>query len=125
MTVGINTSELIANLKIRDHLLVAGVSEKLGGHDEGPNPHEILEAALAACTILTAKMYATRKGYKVKALHAEVNILSEGKDSKISREVKIEGDLTPDERARILEIMEKCPIHKLLESNITIETKLI
>lgn len=122
MITGKRKNDLVAELNVRTHSFVSGLSEKLAGHDEGPNPHELLEAALAACTILTAQMYANRKGYKLESTDVTVKFVSEGKETVISREVSFKGDLSEEERARLAEIIQKCPIHNVLESNIKINT---
>lgn len=122
MITGMRKEEFVAEITARTHTIVAGLDEKLGGKDEGPNPHEMLEAALAACTILTAQMYAKRKGLKLESTDVAVKIVSEGSDSVISREVSFRGDLSAEDRTKLSEIVGKCPIHKLLESNIKIET---
>jgi putative redox protein len=93
----------------------------LGGHDSGFNPHELLEGALAACTIITGQMYADRKGYKLDSIDVTVKVISEGPESKIDCEVHYRGDLSDDEKKRLTEIINKCPIHKLLESHIQIQ----
>lgn len=122
MIAGQRKEGLAAELTVRDHHLLSGVVEKLGGHDEGPSPHEILEAALAACTIITAQMVANRKDMKLDSTDVTVKILSEGPETRISREVSFRGDLTAEQKARLFEIVQKCPIHKLLESQVKIET---
>lgn len=122
MITGIRKDNLTAEISVRSHKIVSGLLENLGGQDEGPNPHELVEAALAACTILTAQMYANRKGIKLDSTDVVVKIVSEGADSVIEREVSFKGDLTEEERTRLGEIVEKCPIHKLLQSNIKINT---
>ncbi|MBC7466012.1 MAG: OsmC family protein [Bdellovibrio sp.] len=113
---------LVADLNIRTHKLVSGLTATNGGNDEGPNPHEMVEAALAACTILTVQMYANHKGMKLESTDVAVKITSEGADSVFSLEVSFRGDLTPEERERLGQIAQRCPIHKLLVSNIKIET---
>lgn len=113
---------LVAAITARSHTLIAGVEEKLGGHDEGLNPHEILEGALAACTIITVQMYANRKGIKLESTDVDVRITAEGKESNIAREISFRGDISEEDRTRLAEIADKCPIHRLLESNIKIQT---
>lgn len=125
MVSGQRKQPLAADIQIREHKLITGVNEKLGGQDEGPNPHELLEAALAGCTILTVQMYANRKGYKLESCDVEVKIEKEGPETFISRHVTFKGDLSDEEKARLTEIVEKCPIHKLLESKVTINTSVI
>lgn len=122
MITGSRKEPLVAEIVVRNHHLISGLVEKLGGQDEGPNPHELLEASLAACTILTAQLYANRKGMKLESTDVQVRITAEGKDSVISREVSFRGELSEAEKTRLLEIVNKCPIHNLLESNIKIET---
>ena len=125
MITGFRKNDMVAELNVRSHTIVSGLAEKLGGHDEGMNPHELLEAALTACTILTAQMYANRKGYKLESTNVVVKIVSEGKDTQISREVSYTGDLTEEEKNKISTIVEMCPIHKLLESNVKITTTIV
>lgn len=122
MITGKRAENLTAEINVRTHTIISGLFEKLGGHDEGPNPHELLEAALAACTILTAQMYANRKGLKLESTDIEVKILAEGSETVISREVNFRGELTEEDKNKLAEIVEKCPIHKLLESNVKINT---
>jgi putative redox protein len=123
MVQGKRKEGLVAELIVRDHHFISGVSENLGGHDEGADPHELLESALAACTIITGQMYANRKGYKLDSIDVVIRILSEGHgETKFSREVTYHGDLTAEEKDRLTQIINRCPIHLLLESKVTIET---
>ncbi len=122
MVQGYRKEGFVAELQVREHKFLSGIDEKLGGHDEGPDPHELLEAALTACTILTAQLYAQRKGLKLESTDVVVKILSEGAETRISREVSYRGDMTEEQRKRLSEILERCPIHRLLESNVKIET---
>lgn len=115
---------LAAEVVTSNFAIVSGVSSESGGNNEGPSPHELLEGALAACTIITVQMYANRKGIKLKNTHVEVNTQSETRErSVISRTIRFEGELSQEERTRLAEIANKCPIHKLLSSHIAIETK--
>jgi putative redox protein len=117
-------SGLAAEITARKHSIIAGVSAALGGQDEGLNPHEILEGALAACTIITVQMYANRKGIKLESTDVVVKILEEGAETKISRKISLRGELSEDEKTRLMEIADKCPIHKLLESKVAIQTEI-
>lgn len=125
MVKGYRKENLVAEIKAGNHSIIAGVSEKSGGKNEGPDPHEILEASLAACTIITVQMYANRKNWELVSADVEVQIISESKTvSRISRKIKLKGNLTPEQEARLLDIANKCPIHNLLESKIDIITEL-
>jgi putative redox protein len=122
MVEGRRANQLAAEIKVRNHTILAGVAEKLGGNDEGFDPHEILEAALTACTIITVQMYANRKQWKLESTDVKVKVESEGAKSVISREVTFRGELSDEEKDRLLDIANKCPIHRLLTSEITINT---
>lgn len=103
------------------HNIVSDVDSSQGGTDEGLNPHELIEAALASCTSLTLELYAKRKEWDIGQLNVAVKIIKEGPDSMITREISF-GDIPSEQRVKLLEIASKCPIHKLLISNIKIET---
>lgn len=107
---------------VRDHQVVSGTTKQNGGDDEGMNPHELLEAALASCTIITVQMYANRKAWPLESMDVVVTTDSEGANSHLTRQITFKGDLDEEQRTRLLEIANKCPIHKLLTSNIEIET---
>ena len=125
MVQGSLKNDLISSVKVRDHEILSGLSEKLGGHDEGPNPHELIEAGLAACTILTCQLYANRKGWPLKSTEVKVEITSESKEKTVfHRQIQFVGDLTSEQRERLLEIANKCPIHNLLMSSVEINTEL-
>ena len=105
-----------------------------GGTDKGMTPYGFLAAGLGACTTMTIRMYARRKKWplahvwvdvKHDAMHAQD---ADGGHSKIDhfvREIHLEGDLDDEQRARLLEIADRCPVHKTLESSAHIETRLL
>ena len=96
-----------------------------GGSGTGPSPHEYLGAALAACTSMTLKMYAGRKEIKLENAIVTVDI-ERVKDIEIfSREIQLQGNLSAEEKERLLEIASKCPIHKALAGQIQIKTQLV
>ena len=97
-----------------------------GGGDEGMSPHEILASALGACTCATVRMYADRKEMKLEGLEVDVVLTrdEEKNETNISRSITLRGDLKPEERERLLQIANKCPVHKTLTNPIHISTKL-
>lgn len=126
MITGKRTKHLAAQIQVRQHQFNSGVSSELGGEDEGANPHELLEAALAACTIITVQMYANRKQWPLESTDVTIKIISENKEGTIiSRDVSFKGDLTSEQRDQLLVIANKCPIHKLLSGPIQIQTQMI
>ena len=107
-------------IKAGQYTLTADAPKEFGG-STGPEPHELMLAALGACTSITIQMYAERKGWAVKNI--SVNLREETvedaenpgkKISKITREIDLEGDLTQEQIDGLKAIADKCPIHKLL-----------
>ena len=96
-----------------------------GGSGTGPSPHEYLGAALAACTSMTLKMYAGRKEMKLDNAIVTVDIERHDEVETFSREIQLEGNLSTEEKERLLEIAHKCPIHKALAGQIQIKTQLV
>jgi uncharacterized OsmC-like protein len=99
-----------------------------GGTDTGPGPHELLLAALGACTSMTLTLYAGRKGWPlagvtVRLRHERLDGPS-GLATRIDREIALAGALTDEQRQRLLAIAERCPVHRTLTSTITIESRL-
>ncbi len=124
MVTGTRRELLVAQMIAGNFSIISGVKASLGGLDEGPNPHELLEASLAGCTIITVQMYADRKGYKLESTDVVIKIIEEGSNIKFLREISFRGDLTAEEKARLVEIADRCPIHKLLLGQISIQTNL-
>ena len=104
------------------HVIVADISSALGGQDKGMDPHELVESALAACTAMTLQMYAERKSWLLESSNVCIKILEEGAETKISRTIEFKGNLDLEQKKKLLEIAEKCPVHKLLVSHISIIT---
>jgi putative redox protein len=96
-----------------------------GGDGSGPSPHEYLGAALAACTSMTLKMYAGHKSMQLENAIVTVDIERTDDIEKFSRDIELIGNLSAEEKVRLLEIANKCPIHKVLAGQIQIKTQLV
>ena len=96
-----------------------------GGSGTGPSPHEYLGAALAACTSMTLKMYAGRKAMNLVNAVVTVDIERVDDVEIFSRAIELQGNLSAEEKERLLEIANKCPIHKALAGPIQIKTQLV
>ena len=98
----------------------------LGGTDLGFSPSELLCSALAACTCATLRMYADRKGWALEDVQVSIDFErnNEQNTSHFKRLITLVGDLSTDEKARLLGIANKCPIHKVLANPIEILTAL-
>ncbi len=107
----------------------ADAPKSVGGEETAPDPHELLLAALGSCSAITMQMYAKRKGYPLKAVNVE---LSESKQDDpqnagqtmvlINKNIKVTGDLTPEQVNDLKVIADKCPVHKLISGNKQINT---
>ena len=96
-----------------------------GGNGTGPTPHEYLGAALAACTSMTLKMYAGRKSINLENAIVTVDIQRLNDVETFNREIQLHGNLSAEEKDRLMEIANKCPIHKALVGEIQIKTQLV
>ena len=127
------------NIMTDDHQWLADEPSSFGGDNFGPDPYEMLLASLGACTSMTMRMYANRKGWPVDDIHVSLHYerkhgddctecFEDGREGKldlITRSVRFEGDnLTAEQKDRLLEIADKCPVHRTLENQPLIKTVL-
>ena len=117
--------QLQQKLTAGDLHFLADAEVSKGGAGTGPSPHEYLGAALAACTSMTLKMYAGRKEMKLDNAIVTVDIERADDVETFSRDIQLQGNLSTDDKERLLEIANKCPIHKALAGQIQIKTQLV
>ena len=119
------------------HRLASDEPVAVGGTDVGPGPYDLLLAALGSCTSMTVALYARRKQWPledvvVRLRHSRIHAADcadcetkEGMLDRIDRELELKGPLGEDQRARLLDIASKCPVHRTLTSEIEIRTRLL
>jgi len=111
------------------HFIYSDEPADLGGTDEGMTPAALLLASLGSCTAITIRMYADRKEMALEAIKIHLSIDNKeeelNKDTNISRQIEFIGDLTDKERDKLLQIADKCPIHKILSNPISITSVMI
>ena len=126
---------LAQTIQVRQHGLSADEPVSSGGTDTGPTPYDLLLSALGACTSMTIGLYARRKGWvvagiEVRLRHSKIYAADcadcetrDGHIDRIERTIVLTGDLSADQRAKLLDIADKCPVHRTLESEIDIRTR--
>ena len=130
------TGRYINSLRAGRHAWTADEPAAVGGNDAGPGPYEVLLMALGACTSMTVRMYAERKQLPLKRVRVRLShrkihaqdcadcATKEGLLDEITREIVLDGELTEEQRQKLLEIANKCPVHRTLTSEIKVRSKL-
>jgi uncharacterized OsmC-like protein len=118
------------------HRLIVDEPSEVGGEDSGPSPYDLILAALGACTAMTLRLYATHKQFPLERVsvalrHEKVHAADcsdcetkEGRIDRIERVIDVEGPLDDAMKARLLEIANRCPVHRTLHSEVSIATRI-
>ena len=124
-------------IKIGSHELYTDEPVSFGGTDSGPSPYDLLLAALGSCTSMTIGFYARKRRWplenttvslrhsRIHAADCEECETKEGKIDRIELDIHLTGSLTDEQRAKLMEIADKCPVHQTLTSEINIKTRVI
>lgn len=125
------------NIQTKKHSLIADEPGSVGGDDFGPSPYDYLSAGLAACTVMTLKLYAERKGWDLQEVfvyvtyskkHSDDLMLDVEKPTRLDhlqKQLEFVGNLDEKQKQRLKEIASKCPLHKTLQSDVIINTEII
>lgn len=118
-----------AQMQIGSHSITADVSAAAGGQDTGPSPEELLLASLGACTNMTLHMYASRKQWPLEKVTVHLALNPNGKPeagkTEITRNIELHGPLDDEQRARLLQIANACPVHKILTGEVQVASALV
>lgn len=128
------TDGYTVDIQAGTHHLLADEPEIVGGANKGPDPYSLVMSGLAACTAMTMRMYAQRKSWSLEEVHVSIThnkIYAEecehcmepsGKVDRFERTISMKGDLDDSQRKRLLDIANKCPVHKTLVGNAVVDT---
>src|SRR5262245_21561544 len=131
-----NIGPFAETVRVGTHVLSADEPVSAGGTNTGPSPYDYLLAGLGACTAMTLRMYARQKNWPLQKVrvwlkHDKIHATDcadcetkEGKIDQIDRQIVLEGPLSSEQRERLLQIADKCPVHRALTSEIKIRTRL-
>lgn len=114
---------LAQTITVGPHTFRADEPVDKGGADSGPEPHELLLSSLGACTAITLRLYATRKGWPLTDVEVRLTGRQDAERFVIERRLRFHGPLDAAQRTRLVEIAEKCPVHRTLTGTIAIETQ--
>lgn len=126
--VSISTPYLVELNDHTGHHWQADEPRTAGGADVGPNPHQLLLSSLGACTAITLRMYAAAKGWGLTGVEVDLEFNPDGEPaqggSDIRRRIALKGDLTSEQRDKLLSIANRCPLHKVLTGEVRIASSL-
>ena len=132
-----NASGFAQEIQIGAHRLSGDEPVSFGGTDTGPSPYDLLLASLGSCTSMTIALYARRKQWPLESVtislrHSKIHATDcadcetkIGKIDRIERDVHLEGSLTEEQKVKLLEIADKCPVHRTLTAEINIKTRAV
>ena len=128
-SVEIGKDKYRTEVRASGHTVVADEPVAVGGKDEGMNPNEFLLASLGTCTAMTLRMYADRKGWHVDRIFVDLTMdVVKGYEQQttyIKRHIRIDGNIDDDQKQRMLQIADSCPLHRILSNPIVITSNLI
>lgn len=126
ISASLGAQDFTTQLTNDTHRWVADEPKEIGGTDQGPNPYELMLSALSACSAITMKMYANRKSWPLEGVDIQCDLVKQevGGVSSIRRKINLEGPLDAEQRERLFQIADMCPIHKMLSNSIVINSVL-
>lgn len=135
VSVALGRDHYRCEVRARSHELIADEPKAVGGSDQGPTPYEYLGAALGSCTAITLRMYADRKGWPLEAVEVSVShekvhardcdceTEATGRIDLMRRDIALLGELNGEQRVRLMEIADRCPVHRTLLGDIVVKTR--
>lgn len=120
--VATSTTKYAQEIRSGRHHFQSDEPKSSGGTDTGPAPYGLLLGSLAACTSITLRMYAERKGWELGTVSIDLEIAREDEKEVIRREVRLSAPLTAEQRTRLAEIAEKTPVTRTIRQGVRVDT---
>ncbi len=127
VTVVLGAERYRSEASVGPHVVVVDEPADVGGGDSGPTPVELLLTSLASCKAITARMYVDRKGWDVSRIEATARVAAQEGHvvTRIDVEMRIEGSLSDEQRARVLAIAEQCPVQKSIGAGVRVDARVV
>lgn len=124
VTASIRQEQYRTEIKSAAHVFYADEPLSLNGTDTAPSPEDLLDAALASCTAITLRMYVARKNWPLAEVEVYVSHERENNHTRFARHITLHGQLSDEQRQRLLQIAKACPVSKILEGTTQVQTTL-
>jgi putative redox protein len=128
-TAEIGKDRYTTQIRSGKHTIVADEPLELGGEDKGVNPNELFLASLGSCTAITLRMYADRKEWPVDRILVDLKMdivkANQAQTTYIKKHITIEGDISEEQKQRMLKVADSCPLHRIMTNPIVISSNLI
>ena len=127
ISVALDRAHYETRVTAGSHTIIADEPLSAGGKNQGADPFELLLASVGSCTAITLRMYADRKAWPLEAIQINLTLAQEKDRSAtlITKQITLEGDLTDEQRRRLMQIADKCPTHLVLTRPVTIQSELM
>jgi putative redox protein len=122
----LGSADFLMTLRNDSHTWHADEPIEIGGTNQGPNPYELMLSSLSSCSAITMKMYANRKEWPLEGVNIQCDLVKDEPNSpnRIVRKIELLGPLDEDQKKRLLQIADLCPVHKMLSAGVNIQSHL-
>jgi putative redox protein len=128
-TAEIGKDKYTTEIRAGKHTIISDEPFELGGEDKGVNPNELFLASLGSCTAITLRMYADRKEWPVDRIQVDLKMdivkANQTQTTYVKKHITIEGDISEEQKQRMLKIADSCPLHRIMTNPIVISSNLI